>query len=192
MGSALLRTWIETLRLLAGKYGFGSSRILSREETLERLPTLKMEGLRGGAIYYDGQFDDARLLIHMAATAHEQGAVLLNYVEVTGLTKDAQGFVDGVMRGTSRRRQEFHAAAKVVINATGAFSDRLRLIAEPQSAPMIAPSQGIHLVFDSAFPGGRERDHGSAYVRWARALCDPVARSYAGWNDRHADSVGDS
>ncbi len=140
--------------LLAGKYGFGSSRILSREETLERLPTLKMEGLRGGAIYYDGQFDDARLLIHMAATAHEQGAVLLNYVEVTGLTKDAQGFVDGVDARDVETGGEFHAAAKVVINATGAFSDRLRLIAEPQSAPMIAPSQGIHLVFDSAFLAG--------------------------------------
>src|SRR6478672_5876263 len=64
--------------LLAGKYGFGSSRILSREETLERLPTIKTEGLRGGAIYYDGQFDDSRLLTHMAITAFEQGAALLN------------------------------------------------------------------------------------------------------------------
>src|SRR5512143_3944344 len=81
---------LKLYQLLAGKYGFGESRILSREETLERLPTLKTEGLRGGAVYYDGQFDDARLLIHMAATACEQGAILLNYVEVTGTTKDAQ------------------------------------------------------------------------------------------------------
>src|SRR5579862_9895560 len=56
--------------MLAGKYGFGKSRLLSREETLERLPTINTEGLRGGAIYYDGQFDDARLLIHMVLTAH--------------------------------------------------------------------------------------------------------------------------
>ena len=140
--------------LLAGKYGFGTSRILSRDETLERLPTLKTEGLRGGAIYYDGQFDDARLLIHMAATAHEQGAVLLNYVEVTGLSKDAQGFVNGVIARDAETGQEFQFAAKVVINATGAFSDRLRLIAEPAAAPMIAPSQGIHLVFDAAFLAG--------------------------------------
>ena len=87
---------LKLYQLLAGKYGFGTSRILSREETLEHLPTLKTDGLRGGAVYYDGQFDDARLLIHMVATAFEQGATLLNYVEVTGLTKDAQGFVDGV------------------------------------------------------------------------------------------------
>src|SRR5258705_10852347 len=65
--------------LLAGRYGFGASRILSKEETLERLPTIKTEGLRGGVIYFDGQFDDARLLINLAETAFEQGAVLLNY-----------------------------------------------------------------------------------------------------------------
>ena len=145
---------LKLYQLLAGKYGFGVSRILSKEETLEHLPTLKTEGLRGGAVYYDGQFDDARLLIHMVATAFEQGATLLNYVEVTGLTKDAQGFVNGINAHDAESGNEFRAAAKVVINATGAFSDRLRLQAEPSAAPMIAPSQGIHLVFDSSFLQG--------------------------------------
>jgi glycerol-3-phosphate dehydrogenase len=50
---------------LAGKYGFGDSRNLSREETIERLPTIETDGLRGGVVYHDGQFDDARLLINM-------------------------------------------------------------------------------------------------------------------------------
>src|SRR5580693_2287155 len=67
---------LKVYNLLAGKYGFGASRILSKEETLERLPTLNTDGLRGGVIYYDGQFDDSRLLIHMAATAYELGATL--------------------------------------------------------------------------------------------------------------------
>ncbi len=145
---------LKLYQLLAGKYGFGTSRILNREETLEHLPTLKTEGLRGGAVYYDGQFDDARLLIHMVATAFEQGATLLNYVDVTGLTKDAQGFVDGVRARDVETGNEFRAAAKVVINATGAFSDLLRLKAEPAATPMIVPSQGIHLVFDSSFLQG--------------------------------------
>jgi glycerol-3-phosphate dehydrogenase len=145
---------LKLYQLLAGKYGFGESRILSREETLARLPTLKTEGLRGGAIYYDGQFDDARLLIHMVTTAYEQGAILLNYVEVTGLSKEAQGFVDGVAARDIETGREFRAAARVVINATGAFSDRLRLLAEPAAAPMIAPSQGVHLVFEAAFLAG--------------------------------------
>jgi glycerol-3-phosphate dehydrogenase len=145
---------LKLYQLLAGRYGFGTSRILSREETLEHLPTLKTDGLRGGAVYYDGQFDDARLLIHMVATACEQGAILLNYAEVTGLTTDAQGFVDGVQARDIETGQEFQADAKVVVNATGAFSDRLRQIGESEAAPMIAPSQGIHLVFDSAFLAG--------------------------------------
>jgi glycerol-3-phosphate dehydrogenase len=145
---------LKLYQLLAGKYGFGASRILSKEETLQHLPTLKTEGLRGGAVYYDGQFDDARLLIHMVATAVEQGATLLNYVEVTGLTKDAQGFVDGVTARDVENGNEFRAAAKVVVNATGAFTDLLRLKAEPAAESMIVPSQGIHLVFEASFLQG--------------------------------------
>src|SRR5262245_21198520 len=82
---------------LAGKYGFGPSEILTREETLARLPTIKQEGLRGGVVYYDGQFDDTRLLINLVVTAADQGATLLNYVRVTEVTKGADGFVDGVV-----------------------------------------------------------------------------------------------
>ena len=142
---------LKLYQLLAGKYGFGKSRLLSREETLERLPTINTEGLRGGAIYYDGQFDDARLLIHMVLTAHEHGAALLNYVEVTNLTKDMQGFVDGVIARDVETGEELRAAAKVVINATGAFTDNLRRKADPSAEPIIAASQGIHLVFKSDF-----------------------------------------
>jgi glycerol-3-phosphate dehydrogenase len=145
---------LKLYQLLAGKYGFGVSRILSREETLQQIPTLKNDGLRGGAVYYDGQFDDARLLIHMAVTAFEQGATLLNYVQVTELTKDAQGFVDGVCAVDVESGNKLRASAKVVVNATGAFSDLLRLRAEPGAMPIIVPSQGIHLVFDATFLQG--------------------------------------
>src|SRR3954470_16530563 len=82
--------------LLAGKYGFGPSKILSREEVLERIPTLSQDGLRGGVKYHDGQFDDARLLIDLVSTAAEHGATLLNYVLVTGLLKDADGLINGL------------------------------------------------------------------------------------------------
>ena len=145
---------LKLYQVLAGKYGFGKSRLLSREETLEHLPTLRTEGLRGGAIYYDGQFDDARLLIHMVFTAFEHGASLLNYAEVTGITKDSYGFVDGVIARDLESGEEFRASARVVVNATGAFSDSLRRAADPAVKPMIAPSQGIHLVFSSEFLPG--------------------------------------
>jgi glycerol-3-phosphate dehydrogenase len=91
---------LKLYNLLAGKYGFGDSRILSQDETLRLLPNLQINGLRGGVIYFDGQFDDSRLLINLAATAFEQGATLLNYVRVSGVTKDADGFVNGVAKVT--------------------------------------------------------------------------------------------
>ena len=82
--------------LLAGKLGFGPSRILSREQTVERIPTIETEGLRGGVLYFDGQFDDARLAINLAQTAVEQGATLLNYLAVTELLHN-DGLIDGVI-----------------------------------------------------------------------------------------------
>src|SRR5437016_530957 len=139
--------------MLAGKYGFGRSRILSKEETLERLPTIRTDGLRGGVIYFDGQFDDSRLLINLVTTAFEHGAVLLNYAEVTGLIKDATGFVDGVEVRAANTGETFRQSGKVVINATGPFSDNVRRLADPSIEPIIAPSQGIHLVFDGSFLG---------------------------------------
>jgi len=145
---------LKLYQLLAGKYGFGKSRLLSREETLEKLPTIKTDGLRGGAIYYDGQFDDSRLLIHMVLTAFEHGALLLNYVQVTGIARDAQGFVNGVIARDVETGEEIRASARVIINATGAFTDNLRQLADASASPMVAPSQGIHLVFKSDFLPG--------------------------------------
>lgn len=145
---------LKLYNLLAGKYGFGASRILSKEETLRELPTIRTEGLRGGVIYFDGQFDDSRLLINLVTTAFEQGAVLLNYAKVTGFHKDEDGFVDGVQIRDMETGEEFEAQARVVINATGPFSDQLRRRADSTVQPMIAPSQGIHLVFDGSFLAG--------------------------------------
>jgi glycerol-3-phosphate dehydrogenase len=140
--------------LLAGKYGFGKSHILSREETLERLPNIQQEGLQRGVIYYDGQFDDARLLIHLAATAADHGATLLNYAAVTEITKDAEGFVNGVEVVDGESGERFTAEAKVVVNASGIFTDEVRRLSEPDAPPMIEPSQGIHLVFERSFLRG--------------------------------------
>jgi glycerol-3-phosphate dehydrogenase len=140
--------------VLAGKLGFGRSRNLSREETLERLPTIETRGLRGGVIYYDGQFDDARLAINMAQTAADLGGTLLNYVRVAGLTK-SDGMVTGVRARDLLADEELELRAKVVVNATGAFTDAIRRMDDPDVKPMIQPSQGVHLVLDKSFlPGG--------------------------------------
>ncbi len=140
--------------LLAGKRGFGRSAILSRRSTLARLPTLRPEGLRGGVLYYDGQFDDARLLISMVQTAAEQGAVPLNYVRVSRVSKGQDGRVSGVIAQDLESGRELDVPARIVINATGPFADSVRHMADEDASGLIAPSQGIHLVFDRSFLPG--------------------------------------
>ncbi|HEV2444821.1 MAG TPA: glycerol-3-phosphate dehydrogenase/oxidase, partial [Candidatus Sulfopaludibacter sp.] len=140
--------------LLAGKYGFGASKLLSKEETLERLPALEPEELRGGVVYYDGQFDDARLLIHLAMTAADHGAALINYCPATGLLRDADGYVNGVTARDRESGETLTIAARIVVNATGVFTDSIRHMAEPDAEPLMVTSQGIHLVFDRSFLKG--------------------------------------
>jgi glycerol-3-phosphate dehydrogenase len=140
--------------LLAGRQGFGRSRLLSRARTRELIPTIEPEGLVGGVEYFDGQFDDARLAINMAATAVEQGAVVLNYVEVTGLRRTGAGEIRGVHARDGETGEEFELDARAVINATGVFSDRIRRMDEPGADALISPSQGVHIVLDRSFLPG--------------------------------------
>jgi glycerol-3-phosphate dehydrogenase len=139
---------------LAGKYGFGTSRVLSLEETLERIPTIETDGLRGGVVYHDGQFDDARLLIALAQTAVEQGAAVANYTEVVGLLKSGDGFVEGVRAVDLESGGELQVRARVVVNATGVFTDGVRKMDDPDVVPVIRPSQGIHVVLPRRFLPG--------------------------------------
>ena len=139
--------------LLAGRSGFGRSKHLSSGETQELIPTIETEGLDGGVIYYDGQFDDARLAVNMAQTAAEQGGVLLNYVQVTGLLKK-DGEVCGVKAVDQESGDAFELDAKAVINAAGIFTDTVRRMDDPGAPPMVQPSQGVHLVLDKSFLPG--------------------------------------
>ncbi len=141
---------IKIYDLLAGKWGLRPSERLSREETLFRIPTLEPKDLRSGTIYYDGQFDDARLAIALAQTAVDQGAVVINYMGVTELIKE-KGVLRGVKAKDFESGEVYTLHAKAVINATGAFSDRVRKMDEEDRAPIIAPSQGIHLVLERSF-----------------------------------------
>jgi glycerol-3-phosphate dehydrogenase len=137
--------------LLSGKYGFGKSRILSLAETLDRLPTINQEGLRGGVLYHDGQFDDTRLLTHLMATAVDHGATVVNYASAVELIKDAEGFVTAVVVEDRETGERHTVGAKVVVNATGVFTDETRRLANAEAQTMVSPSQGIHLVFDRSF-----------------------------------------
>lgn len=138
---------------MAGDLGLGSSVFLSREETLERAPTLDPEGLRGGVLYQDGQFDDARLAINLAQTAAEQNGVVVNYVKVNRLLKENEK-ITGVEASDMLNGEAYTINAAVVINATGIFTDRLRQADDPAKAPVLALSQGTHLVVDQKFLPG--------------------------------------
>src|ERR1700722_19248479 len=109
---------LKLYQMLSGKYGFGSSQLLSKEETLKRLPSVNPEGLTGGVVYYDGQFDDTRLLINLIATAAEQGATLLNYAQVTGLQKGPDGIIHGLTWKDLETGESLAVKGKVVVNAT--------------------------------------------------------------------------
>lgn len=136
--------------LLAGRLGLGRSRLLSRAEVMRRLPTVKTEGLVGGIHYYDGQFDDSRLAITIAASAADHGATLLNYVRVTGLLKD-DGLIAGVIAKDMETGTDYRIQAKSVVNAAGIFMDEIRHMDRPDLAEGLSLSQGIHLVLDPSF-----------------------------------------
>jgi glycerol-3-phosphate dehydrogenase len=135
---------------MAGNLGLGPSEFLSLEETLAAAPTLDPNGLRGGTRYHDGQFDDARMAIHLAMTAADHDAVVLNYFPVKGFIKSDEK-ICGVLVKDDMRDTVYEIKAKAVINATGVFTDSVLQLDDPESASIISPSQGIHLVFDREF-----------------------------------------
>lgn len=139
--------------LLAGKHGFGPSRNLSVEKTLERIPTIETEGLRGGVVYYDGQFDDSRLLINLVQTAAEHGAAAVNYMEAVRILR-RDDLVCGAVLRDRETGEEHTVRARAVINAAGPFVDGVRRLDEPDAAPMIRPSQGVHIILDRSFLPG--------------------------------------
>jgi len=139
--------------MLAGRLGLEPSKHLNREQTLERIPTLETKGLQGGVIYYDGQFDDARLAVNLAQTVFDNGGVAVNYVRAVGLPKEA-GIIHAVECEDVETGAHFTLRAKAVINATGVFTDSVRRLDNPSAETMISASQGVHLVLPREFVPG--------------------------------------
>ncbi len=152
--TAFYGTGLKAYDLLAGRSNFGKSQLLSRSETLDKLPTVNQQNLRGGVLYHDGQFDDARLLIHLAHTATMLGAVLLNYARVDSISHDTQGNAFGLLAADQETGEKFSVQAKCIINATGAFTDEIRKQDQPATSPMVVPSQGTHIVLPRRFLTG--------------------------------------
>ena len=139
---------------LAGKAGLGATEFLGRDHTLACLPTARTEGLKGGVKYWDGQFDDARLALALARTAAGLGALVVNYCPARALIHE-QGKVGGFVCEDAASGRQFTVRARAVVNATGVWVDALRqmdgeAIGRPVK-PIVAPSQGVHIVVDREF-----------------------------------------
>jgi glycerol-3-phosphate dehydrogenase len=138
---------------LAGKLGLEKSTVLSREMVLEKMPTIEPLDLKGGVIYYDGQFDDARLAVTLAQTVEDLGGCVLNYAQVNALIK-SNGLVGGVVAIDKLTGREYTVKSRTVVNATGIFVDSILKMDVTHHEPIIAPSQGVHIVLDKSFLPG--------------------------------------
>lgn len=137
--------------LLSGRYKIGDSHILSRSDTIERLPSIAKNRLSGGILYHDGQFDDTRFLIDLLRTAHAHGASVLNYAKVISFSKDENGRLCGLDFVDAETGEVYSVNARVVVNATGAFCDSVRRMSHPAAEQIVTFAQGIHLVFPREF-----------------------------------------
>ena len=139
--------------MMAGKLGLGPSTLLNKEETLSLIPNVNKKGLRGGVIYHDGQFDDARMAISLALTAENEGAVMLNYAEVYSFIKE-NDLIIGLEFKDRINGSKKRVFSKSIVNATGVFSDKLISLDQPRAKQLIRPSQGVHIVLDKSFLNG--------------------------------------
>lgn len=140
---------------MAGSYRLGKSISISKEETVQKLPNIRQKDLKGGVVYYDGQFDDARLAINLAQTCADMGGVVLNYVKVFNLVKDKEGIINGVKVIDRINKREYKINARAVVNATGVFTNKILKMDKPEIKKAIVPSQGTHLVLDISFLGSQ-------------------------------------
>ncbi|KEF58132.1 glycerol-3-phosphate dehydrogenase [Exophiala aquamarina CBS 119918] len=137
---------------LAGSEGIETSYFLTKSKALDAFPMLKKDNLVGALVYYDGAHNDSRMNISIAATAALYGATVVNHMEITSLTKDASGRLDGaVVKDVIAEKNGKLAApitirAKGVINATGPFCDSIRKMDDHNVQEIVAPSSGVHVV----------------------------------------------
>lgn len=137
--------------MMAGKLGLGPSVHINKEETMKLIPNLQEDGLRGGVIYHDGQFDDARLAINLAQTITDNQGYVVNYTKVIELLKDDDGMISGILLQDQEADKTFKIKAKSVVNATGVFVDKINKMDVPDAKPLVVASQGVHLVLDKSF-----------------------------------------
>ncbi|KAK1150342.1 mitochondrial glycerol-3-phosphate dehydrogenase [Aspergillus melleus] len=137
---------------LAGAEGIESSYFLPKSKAIDAFPMLRKDNLIGAMVYYDGAHNDSRMNVSLAMTAALYGGTVVNHMQVTGLTKDASGKLNGAQLKdviTERNGQEpeqITVKAKGIINATGPFTDSIRKMDDQEVEEIVAPSAGVHVI----------------------------------------------
>lgn len=136
--------------LIAGKRGLGSSKIVGKKEIMELFPSVKKKNLKGGVRYYDGSFNDSRMIIALLQSAKAKGCEVRNYTQVIGFIYQEEK-IKGIKLFDRLENKEYEVAADYVINATGAFSDSVRKLDDIDCRDLLKVSSGIHIVIDKKF-----------------------------------------
>lgn len=142
--------------MLSWGFGYGHSRFIGKKSVLRRLPAIKQDGLKGGIVYHDGQFDDARMAVNLAETCIEQGGVVINHMKVVDILHNMKGKICGVKAFDNETGGTYELQSKAVINAAGIFVDEVMKLDVSGHKPMVKPSQGTHLVLDMNFLQGND------------------------------------
>ncbi len=132
---------------------FKRHEMFSNREIARRMQGIDVGSISGGAHYYDGQVDDARLTLETIRSAHRQDATIASYVEVDELLKK-NGKVVGVEAHDALRGEKVEIHARVVVNATGPWTDTLLQLDDPRSPQRMRPTKGVHLFVPREKIGG--------------------------------------
>jgi glycerol-3-phosphate dehydrogenase len=145
---------------LADAAGVGRSYHMNPAETLQQWSDLAAGGLKGGVVYSDGQFDDARFCLALIQTFAEAGGVPANYARVTAFERSAESSrIERAVLEDLLTGDHHSVAARAFVNATGPASDSLRRMANPALNPRLVLSRGVHILL----PLGEE-EHGMALL----------------------------
>jgi glycerol-3-phosphate dehydrogenase len=131
--------------LTGGALIVGHHKRLSREQTLELMPTLRPDKVDSGFLYYDARTDDARLTLAVARTAADNGAAVANYAKVVAIHKDAAGKVTGATVDAGGGHM-VDVRARCIVNAAGVWIDDVEAIDRGPGQEMMRPARGVHMV----------------------------------------------
>jgi glycerol-3-phosphate dehydrogenase len=138
--------------LLAAFRNIRAHRMLTAKRTQRLEPALRGDRLRGAALYYDCWTDDARLTLETILSAHQEGAVVANYLELKTFSKEA-GRMAGAVLQERFGAPPIEVRARCVVNTTGPWADQVRRIDDPRCTPCLRLTKGTHIIVPRARVG---------------------------------------